>query len=367
MVRGRQDCDQSQNGAMQEDFTDCATKLAHAHHLTREDMDQSSQLEAATCLLISQTIGECGKAWEQCHGREDIRKMKDMYINHLVSQYGGGDDGIDVNRCEAVREYRESGRQDEEYRDEDLCTSAKNDELSHKFQKCSHSTSSAAYQNVMDVSDPTSITETLCKALTTIGTVCVKILKECYNKEDLERTKNDHLKEMKSFLMQIVVGKIKNDSLLNCVILKNIDHPVEYEEEVFEDYDKTNDINGNQPIQVTTTTEKHQEVLQEESNLENIEIPKEDMTLVTEKDIVVVEVQEVNNAVKSTTKPPKVIDVPPKNNKVPLKKSIQFAVKEETVAQQKQTRDTGNSASYSGLGKTIIALSIVLFSLSRYL
>ena len=105
-VRGRKDCDQSGNGKMQEEFTDCATKLAHAHHLTRDQVNQASQLEAATCILFSQTIGNCGKAWEQCHGREDIRKMKDMYINHLVSQYGAGEEGIDVNQCDVVKEYR---------------------------------------------------------------------------------------------------------------------------------------------------------------------------------------------------------------------------------------------------------------------
>lgn len=256
-VCGRRECSQQENAKMQVQFNECATKLDHAHFEARDSIDTAEDLEAATCKLLSETIEDCGKVWKQCHGEEDIRVMKDMYINQLVAHYG--QDGVEVNACQIVKEFRESGRHTDESGSEDMCNGDKTNEMTRKFQDCSHSTSSAAYQVVMDITDPTSITDTLCKSLTTIGTVCAKTLKECYNKEDLDRTTNDHLREMKSFFMNIVEGKVKNDSLNNCPILKAIDGSIEEEEEEFQDYDKTNDINGNKPVIVDN---QHQETLE---------------------------------------------------------------------------------------------------------
>ena len=106
-VSGRRECSSEENSAMQKQFTECATKLTHAYFEARDGIDSATDLEAATCKLFSETIGECGKIWLQCHGEEDIRMMKDMYINHLAGQYGQVKDGVDVNRCQIVKEFRQ--------------------------------------------------------------------------------------------------------------------------------------------------------------------------------------------------------------------------------------------------------------------
>lgn len=106
-ISGRPECSSSENAAMQEEFTDCATQLAHAHFQQKEGSKNVRDLEAATCKLFSQTIEDCGRAWNRCHDGEDIRRMKDMYINHLVAQYGHTQQGVDVSSCQVVREYRQ--------------------------------------------------------------------------------------------------------------------------------------------------------------------------------------------------------------------------------------------------------------------
>ena len=108
-VSGRRECSQQQNANMQIKFNECATKLDHAHFEARDSIDTPEDLEAATCKLLSETIEDCGKVWKQCHGEEDMRKMKDMHIIHLIHQYSNKDEedlGINVNQCEVVREYR---------------------------------------------------------------------------------------------------------------------------------------------------------------------------------------------------------------------------------------------------------------------
>ena len=218
-----------------------------------------------------------------------------------------------------------------------MCSGDKTDEMSRKFQECSHSTSSASYQVVMDIIDPTSITDTLCKSLTTIGTVCAKTLKECYNKEDLDRMTKEHLREMKSFLLQFVEGKVKQDSLSNCPVLKDIDRSSE--EQVFEDYDRTNDINGNEPVHTTMNEEHPKETI--EFNLEDIEMVREDTT----------QVEDLESAPEIINTSPKVkLSVATTADPIELSKMDSLisepanSTKEEAASQQKMTRNMDNSS-----------------------
>ena len=78
----------------------------------------------------------------------------------------------------------------------------------------------------------------LCKALTDIGTVCVKHLKECFARDDVIQMKRSSLAEMKEFLIRIVNGKVNKDALDDCKAgLDAVDTLEEYDDDN-EEYDE---------------------------------------------------------------------------------------------------------------------------------
>ena len=99
-------------------------------------------------------------------------------------------------------------------------------EIQTEFQTCSHSTSTAVYQAIHSLSSAKLVANKLCKALTTIGTVCIKKLSECFAVEDLLQMRKSHLEEMKNFLLRISSEKVSDDALDNCKVM-------EYTEESF--------------------------------------------------------------------------------------------------------------------------------------
>jgi len=260
--RGRGDCTDLEHHQMQKRFTDCSTRYRDEHFETTEVVSTDIDLQGATCLLFSQVVDRCGEIWKKCNDDEEIRRMKDFNIEALVDQYSDVGEGVNVEHCAVVREYRNSGRESYAYiyddhveqEESDGCNGEKTREVQMSFQQCSHSTSSSVYQTVQDMRDPSDISYHLCKALNTIGTNCIKLLKECYNNEDMVRTREQHLLEMKKYFLKIplvVEAKVKTESLDNCQALKNTSPTPEPEPEpvvpVVEEYDETNDINGNDP------------------------------------------------------------------------------------------------------------------------
>ena len=108
-----------------------------------------------------------------------------------------------------------------------------------KFQTCSHSTATSVYQTIQDIISVKSISDKLCKALTTIGTVCVKHLNECFAEDDVRQMRKSHLEEMKSFLLRIVLGKVPRNALDNCKVVEIenvIVDPIEYSYDEDDDY-----------------------------------------------------------------------------------------------------------------------------------
>merc|ERR1719206_1633613 len=67
------------------------------------------------------------------------------------------------------------------------CSDEKTREIQTMFQTCSHSTATSVYQTIQDITSVKIISHKLCKALTTIGTVCIKHLYQCFAEEDVKQ------------------------------------------------------------------------------------------------------------------------------------------------------------------------------------
>merc|ERR1712029_872395 len=151
-----------------------------------------------------------------------------------------------------VKEYRESGRNEDE--DEDvLCNDDRTVAVQTDFQNCIHSTSTVAYQAILDLDDTAIISDKLCKAMSTIGTVCVKHLSECFADDDLSQMKRSHIEEMKKFFLGFS-DKVTSDALDNCKIMEVTENSEDdsVEEETSEIIPETTTVK----VPDTTTTEE---------------------------------------------------------------------------------------------------------------
>merc|ERR1719320_824109 len=155
-----------------------------------------------TCELVKSVVENCGEIWNRCYSSKEVRRMRDLHIEALVRQYKELDD------CELVKEYRHSGRTVTDPIEEVTCSDEKTREIQTMFQTCSHSTATSVYQTIQEITSVKIISHKLCKALTTIGTVCIKHLYECFAEDDV--------KQMKRFLQRIVQGKLPGSALDNC-------------------------------------------------------------------------------------------------------------------------------------------------------
>merc|ERR1712241_625495 len=195
-------CSQEKYTAMQASFSNCSSQFTQ----------QSGQI----CQLLESVVDQCSKLWLACHSKKEVAKMRDLHINHLIKSY---QENEDLEDCRVVKEYRMSGRAGDEAEDEILCDVDTTSAVLKKLGDCSHAISTKVYTDIVDLTNVKTIKTKLCKALSAIGTNCVKDLKQCFATEDLLQMKKSHLEEMQNFPLRISQGKVSADALDNCKIL----------------------------------------------------------------------------------------------------------------------------------------------------
>ena len=73
--------------------------------------------------MLADTVN-CGSVWKDCHTAAEVRSIKDSHIAARINQFAGAKDGgVDINDCEVVKEYVESGRAEQvQHTTEGSCT-----------------------------------------------------------------------------------------------------------------------------------------------------------------------------------------------------------------------------------------------------
>jgi len=192
---------------VQQEFSECSRRYGDEFHNSGDGGD--------VCQLLRNIVEECVQVFSQCHTAREIRRMQDLHIEALIGQYKQYGD---LDNCPVVKEYRESGRNEAEEEDV-LCNDDRTVAVQTDFQNCIHSTSTVAYQAILDLDDNKIISDKLCKAMSTIGTVCVKHLSECFADDDLSQMRRSHIEEMKKFFLGFS-DKVTSDALDNCKIME---------------------------------------------------------------------------------------------------------------------------------------------------
>jgi len=197
---------------MQTQFKNCATGLGYQFEDTRNTFRGKEYVQESVCILFSKTVKECGKVWKKCHTDNEVQHLQDMHLESLLTQYKD----IQLDHCSIVKEYMQSGRRKEINQQVEKCDEGSTATAQEKFQSCSHSSSTLAYQKIMDVQEENLITDILCDTLRNIASVCSKDLEKCFSNEDLVMMTTSHLKEMKKFLVRITRGKVEKEALEAC-------------------------------------------------------------------------------------------------------------------------------------------------------
>lgn len=216
-------CSPEENKKMQTEYTEC-TSLATTKY--QSTLEEDGDKEKATCTLFETFIEECGQTWSQCHSEEDIRKMKDMQIQALLGQYV--DSGlVQLDDCPIVNQYWES---EDNYEGSGAgCSDKAYIQTQTKFQACSHTVSKDVYQQFQGVEDLEVVGKSICDAIYNISTTCPTLLKTCFGPMDVKQMVKVHLKEIKSYLINLSNLQISVDSLNNCTIPEFSGEVQEYE------------------------------------------------------------------------------------------------------------------------------------------
>ena len=82
-------CSELEYATMQASFSNCSSEFTQ----NTEDI----------CHLLERVVGECGQHWLSCHSEREVRKMRDLHIDHLIRSYEENDN---LDDCLVVKEYR---------------------------------------------------------------------------------------------------------------------------------------------------------------------------------------------------------------------------------------------------------------------
>ena len=149
-----------------------------------------------------------------------------------------------------------SGRGEGEVEEDVLCDDATTTAVLKKLGNCSHEISTKVYTDIQDLISVDAISSKLCKALSAIGTLCVKDLNQCFAPSDLLQMRKSHLEEMKSFLLRISKEKVPKDTLDNCKILDYTDDGKQLSKVTENQSDKEATTTVASGSKITTTTTK---------------------------------------------------------------------------------------------------------------
>merc|ERR1719233_1254233 len=125
-------CELEELRRMKEVFTNCTKKYKAEYK--QGLMDNTGSVLSITCKLIDNLVGVCGAEWLECHGEEEVRRMKEMQVEYLIVKNRGADQ-VDIEQCTTVQQFR---NHDTMYDDLKDCTEEETVKSQEEFQSCTH-------------------------------------------------------------------------------------------------------------------------------------------------------------------------------------------------------------------------------------
>eukprot|EP00088_Acartia_fossae_P070851 TRINITY_DN9583_c0_g1_i2.p1 TRINITY_DN9583_c0_g1~~TRINITY_DN9583_c0_g1_i2.p1 ORF type:complete len:350 (-),score=90.48 TRINITY_DN9583_c0_g1_i2:862-1911(-) len=241
-------CTEDQFKLMQTKFTQCTKEATTTY---QSMLEKGADKEEATCVLFETFINTCGETWTQCHTEEDIKKMKDMQLEALLGQYV--DSGlVQLDDCPIVNQHWEA---EENYDGSGGgCSDKAYVKTQTKFQECSHTVSTEVYQSFQGEEDKSAVTRAICDAIYNISISCPQLLKSCFGPMDVKQMVKVHLKEIKSYLINLSGLQITSDQLDNCTIPEFAGEVKDYEY-YYEEYPEEDELESGEETETEISEE----------------------------------------------------------------------------------------------------------------
>merc|ERR1712106_658796 len=167
---------------------------------------KKEEVENVTCMLVENIVETCGDEWRQCHGVEDVRGMKDMHVESLLTKNRGA--VVDIEQCSTVRQFRSHHAL---YEDAHLCSDDETVKSQEEFQTCTHSITTTVNDKIQSLNSVKSISSLLCQALSSISSDCVEHLENCLDAEDVIIMSENHIEQLKVFFLNLAPDKVSNE------------------------------------------------------------------------------------------------------------------------------------------------------------
>merc|ERR1719206_1590357 len=68
-------------------------------------MNNEESVLSVTCKLVDKLVNVCGDEWLECHGEEEVRRMKEMQLESFLIKNREALP-VDIEKCSTVQQFR---------------------------------------------------------------------------------------------------------------------------------------------------------------------------------------------------------------------------------------------------------------------
>merc|ERR1719317_1153906 len=176
-------------------------------------MQNEDSVLSVTCKLVDKLVNVCGDEWLECHGEEEVRRMKEMQLESFLIKNREALP-VDIEKCSTVQLYRSEQLL---FEDPPSCTDNQAVRSQEAFQNCTHSITTSVNNKLQSLNSAKSISSIICQALNSISSECVKHLEKCLDEEDVVIMSKTHIEQLKTYFINLAENKVeKSIDVDNC-------------------------------------------------------------------------------------------------------------------------------------------------------
>merc|ERR1719431_514993 len=170
-------------------------------------MHNKDSVLSITCKLVDKLVNVCGDEWLECHGEEEVRRMKELQMESFLNKNRDALP-VDIEKCGTVQQFRSEQLL---FEDPPSCTDNQTVKSQELFQNCTHSITTSVNDKIQSLTSAKSISSIICQALNSISSDCIKYLEQCLDEEDVIILTETHIEQLKTFFINLAGKKVKED------------------------------------------------------------------------------------------------------------------------------------------------------------
>merc|ERR1719244_448169 len=170
-------------------------------------MHNKDSVLSITCKLVDKLVNVCGDEWLECHGEEEVRRMKELQVESFLNKNRDALP-VDIEKCDTVQQFRSEQLL---FEDPPSCTDNQTVKSQELFQNCTHSITTSVNDKIQSLTSAKSISSIICQALNSISSDCIKHLEQCLDEEDVIILTETHIEQLKTFFINLAGEKVEED------------------------------------------------------------------------------------------------------------------------------------------------------------